>query len=92
MKSRSVVFMTFVSQVDDILTKVHARTVKGIPITSIHDEWNDARERLMAVKVSNRHFDTWPITWTMADQLILDELASRENACEEHRQLKKGLH
>jgi hypothetical protein len=46
----------------------------------------------MAVKVSNRHFDTWPITWTMADQLILDELASRENACEEHRQLKKGLH
>jgi len=92
MKSRSASFRQFVDQVDDILSKIHSRTVDNEPLQPLHDDWINARERLMGIKIGNPREPFYPINWQVADHLILSELAVRLPGCIEHAdQLKAKL-
>lgn len=84
-QSKSVCFNMFTSAIDDILSKIHNKTVHGEPLKQQHDEWINARERLLSIKVGGTHFGTYPINFQLADHLILSELACRNDYCKEHQ-------
>ena len=86
-KSKSVCFKLFMSAIDDVLSKIHNKDVHGEPLTQQHDEWHNARERLLSIKVGGDHFGTYPANFQLADHLILSELACRENPCKEHYEM-----
>lgn len=83
-KAKSVCFKLFVREIDDILSKIHNKSVDGDPLTENHPEWFSARERLISIKVGGPHFGTFPINFQLANHLILSELAHREDYCKEH--------
>lgn len=84
MKSKSYCLKKMIDRLDDILSKLHAREVNGEPLNQGHDEWNNARDRLMGIKIGPEHFGTYPINFQLADHLILSELAHQQDACPEH--------
>ena len=83
-KSKSLCFKMMVSEIDDILSKIHNKDVHDQPITQHHMEWDNARDRLMKIKVGGDHLGTYPINFQLANHLILSELACREGRCKEH--------
>jgi hypothetical protein len=89
MKSKSIKFKELIEQIEDVLVKVHSKNIHGDPITQVDDEWNNARARLQKIKTGNAIDFVFPISWALADILIIDELAHREGAPEEHIQLNK---
>lgn len=92
MKSKSRTFFGLVTEVDEILGKMHATDVDGGPINPGSDHWNETRDRLMSVKIGGvTRFVTYPINWSMAEHLILDELCSRKDVHEAHIQLRKEM-
>ena len=92
MKSKSRTFFNLVTEVDEILGKMHAKNSNGEPIHPGTDHWNETRDRLMSVKIGGvTRFTTYPINWSMSEHLILDELCSREDVHEAHIQLRKEL-
>jgi len=80
LNSKSLCFKSFVKKVDEVLSKVHSKTIDGEPLQYNDDEWINARDRLMGVKVGGHHMATYPINFQMADHLILSEVGSREKA------------
>lgn len=84
MKSKSYCFKKMIDRMDDVLSKIHTKAVDGEPLNPGHDEWNNARNRLMSIKVGPEHFGTYPINFQLADHLILSELAHQPGACKEH--------
>ena len=52
MKSKSYCLKKMIDRLDDILSKLHTREVNGEPLNQGHDEWNNARDRLMGIKVA----------------------------------------
>ena len=84
MKSKSASLLLFVKDIDNILSKIHEKNVHGQPLQQLHDEWINARERLMAIKLGNPSEPYFPINWQLAEHLILSELAGRLPGCVEH--------
>ena len=74
---------------DSTLSKVHQKTIGGRAINPGDDEWSASRDRLMQTKVVMGNFNVYPINWQLADHLIGDELANREDAHIEHIQFMK---
>lgn len=89
MNSKSRMLFTFIKEVDQILGKLYETTPDGHPITPGDQAWMDTRDRLMKVKVGSETQFTYPINWTLSEQLIMDELTSREGAHEIHKQIEK---
>ena len=89
MKSRSKVLESFVTELDETLSKIHQKTIEGRPINPGDDEWTSSRERLMKIKIYNGNMNMFPINWQLADYLISTELGDREDAHPEHVQLAK---
>ena len=79
-KSKSLCFKSFVAKIDDVLSKVHSKTIGGEPLQYNDDEWINARDRLMGMKIGGHTMATYPINFQMADHLILSEVGSREKA------------
>ena len=84
LKSKSLCFKSFIDKIDDVLSKVHSKTIGGEPLQYNDDEWINARDRLMKMKVGGHNMATYPINFQLADHFILSELASRVPACREH--------
>jgi len=52
--SKSLCFKSFIAKIDEVLSKVHSKTINGGPLQMNDEEWNNARDRLMSIK-SWRH-------------------------------------
>jgi hexokinase len=77
-KSKSLCFKSFIEKIDEVLSKVHSKTISGGPLQMNDEEWNNARDRLMSIKVGGTNMATYPINFQMADHLILSEVGSRD--------------
>lgn len=90
MKARSPCLTKFVDEIDEILSKLYSRTAKGEPLQPLHDDWGNARDRLMAIKMGNLREPYYPINWQLAEHLILSELAVRIPGCVDHAEQYKA--
>lgn len=89
MKSKSTAFRQFVIDLDDVLSKMHSKTISGNPINPADDEWINTRDRLVKVKIPTDRSQSYPINFQLAEQLMMDELCSREDVHPEHIELRK---
>ena len=89
MKITSQAFITFIKEVENVLSKIHQKNIKGDAINPGDDEWMASRDRLMRIKMGSENNFTYPINWSASEFLIIDELASRDNALEEHTKLRE---
>jgi hypothetical protein len=89
MNSKSRMLFSFVKEADDILSKLYATTPDGNPITPGDQSWMDTRDRLMKIKVGSEINFTYPINWTLSEQLIMDELTSRPDVHEVHKAIER---
>ncbi len=64
MKSKSRTFFNLVTEVDEILGKMHAKNSNGEPIHPGTDHWNETRDRLMTVTIGGlTKFTNYPNNW-----------------------------
>lgn len=89
MKITSQAFITFIKEVENVLSKIHQKSIKGDPLNPGDDEWMASRDRLMKIKMGSDNNYTYPINWSASEFLIIDELASRDDALEEHTKLRE---
>jgi|TARA_R110000796_G_scaffold65155_3_gene150606 hypothetical protein len=83
-KSKSICFQKLIENIDTVLARIYSETTTGEPLGYNSDEWCNARDRLMSIKVGSEHNHTYPVNFQLADHFILSELASRVPACREH--------
>lgn len=89
MKIKSQSFINFIKEVDNVLSKIHQKSINGDPLNPGDDEWMASRDRLMKIKMGSDNNFTYPINWSASEFLIIDELASREDVLEEHTKLRE---
>ena len=89
MKIASQAFITFIKEVDNVLSKIHQKSIRGDALNPGDDEWMASRDRLMKIKMGSDNNFTYPINWSASEFLIIDELASRDDALEEHTKLRE---
>ena len=89
MKIASQAFINFIKEVDNVLSKIHQKNIRGDALNPGDDEWMASRDRLMKIKMGSDNNFTYPINWSASEFLIIDELASREDALEEHTKLRE---
>lgn len=89
MKIKSQAFINFIKEVDNVLSKIHQKSIKGDALNPGDDEWMSSRDRLMKIKMGSENNFTYPVNWSASEFLIIDELASRDDALEEHTKLRE---
>ena len=89
MKITSQAFITFIKEVENVLSKIHQTNIRGDALNPGDDEWMASRDRLMKIKMGSDNNYTYPINWSASEFLIIDELASREDTLEEHTKMRE---
>lgn len=92
MNSKSRMLFSFIKEVDGILSKLHSSNPDGTAITPGDQAWMDTRDRLMKIKIGSKNNFTFPVNWTMSEQLIMDELISRPDPWNSHIELERAYH
>ena len=72
-KSKSICFQKLIENIDTVLARIYSETTTGEPLGYNSDEWCNARDRLMSIKVGSEHNHTYPINFQLADHFILSE-------------------
>lgn len=89
MKITSQAFITFIKEIENVLSKIHQTNIRGDALNPGDDEWMASRDRLMKIKMGSDNNYTYPINWSASEFLIIDELASREDTLKEHTKMRE---